>query len=137
MNDSNLPEPRPGSAAARRKVKQQRNRALRNLRKVAPWLQPSDMFVARAFVRNEVMSDAIQARLKAEGYFDEAGNPRPAAEFLRRLSLANTRIAAELGLTVRSRVEIQAGSRYQAIDTDFEERVQRVHAERHGTKDEE
>ncbi len=101
------------------------------LKKVAPWLQPSDMIVARQFARLEIMSTEIQARLREGGYFDADGNPLPAADFLRRLALAQARIGGELGMTTRSRIEISSGSRAVPIDvTEIAERVEKVRAAR-------
>ena len=78
-------------------------RALAHLRKLAPWLKPSDLPAARSYCEMEILAKDMFAEIRANGrvYTDEQGNIRSRviiAEYrnLKRVSLAYAR---ELGLT--------------------------------------
>ena len=78
-------------------------RALAHLRKLAPWLKPSDLPAARSYCEMEILAKDIFADIRAHGavYTDEEGNLRSrriVAEYrnLKRVALAYAR---ELGLT--------------------------------------
>jgi phage terminase small subunit len=86
-------------------------RALAHLRKLAPWLQPSDLPVARSFCEIEIMAKDMFADIRANGrvYTDEQGNVRSrgiVAEYrnMKRVSLA---FARDLGLTPVARKQFK------------------------------
>lgn len=86
-------------------------RALAHLRKLAPWLQPSDLPVARSFCEIEIMAKDMSADIRANGrvYTDEQGNIRSRgilAEYrnMKRVSLA---FARDLGLTPVARKQFK------------------------------
>jgi hypothetical protein len=102
--------PAPLSRRLTAKKKDQRlKRAVGALRRAAPWLKSSDTVVLRNFARLEFLAAAAHERVRKDGAFDEFGFPTPSAEYLRRLTLAVTRVGADLGLTPRSRVELNNG----------------------------
>jgi hypothetical protein len=102
--------PAPLSRRATAKKKDQRvKRALGALRRSAPWLRASDTIVARNFVRLEILAATAHERVRKDGAFDSAGFPTPAADFLRRISLALTKVGASLGLTPQARIELDNG----------------------------
>jgi hypothetical protein len=114
---------------------QQIRRKLRAQLQDAPWIQRSDRSVTRNFARLDVLIDLLYERVRASGPVDDEGNPRPVVDLLRRMVLAHAQLASALGLTVKSRLEIQAGSRSLPVDAAFEARVNAVHAIRHGGDD--
>jgi hypothetical protein len=117
--------------AVKRDQRLKRRRGM--IRRAAPWLQPSDcLVVPQALARLMILADQVYERLQAQGLFDENGDPRPGVDQLRRIALAEEKLAASLGLTVKSRTELQSGSGGIPVDAEFERRVKKVHAERHG-----
>jgi hypothetical protein len=124
--------PRRVAKVVRRSRDQRIKRRRGMIRAAAPWLTPSDLLVVpNALSRLMIMSSDIYDKLKRQGFFDENGDPRPAVETLRKLALAEARLASALGLTVSSRQEAQNGSVNVPLDAEFEARVTRIHTERH------
>jgi phage terminase small subunit len=86
-------------------------RALAHLRKLAPWLKPSDLPMARSHCEMEILAKDMFADIRANGRVctDEQGNVRSrgiVSEYrnLKRVSLAYAR---ELGLTPAARKQFK------------------------------
>jgi phage terminase small subunit len=86
-------------------------RALAHLRKLAPWLKPSDLPAARSYCEMEILAKDMFADIRANGrvYTDEQGNIRSRGIIagyrnLKRVSLAYAR---ELGLTPVARKQFK------------------------------
>ena len=97
-------------------------RALAHLRKLASWLRPSDLPVARSYCEIEILTKDIFADIRAKGavFTDEEGNVRSrgiVAEYrnLKRVSLA---FARDLGLTpvARKQFKLSFGRERAGID---------------------
>jgi hypothetical protein len=81
---------------------------IRKEAKTLPWIQPTDLLIVPPSLgKIRVAIKAVHEKLQQQGYFDEHGDPKPAIDLLRRLILAEERLAASLGLTARSRLEMQ------------------------------
>src|ERR1700722_20059603 len=82
---------------ARAKVSQRVKRRKSLIYKTATWLQPSDKLVIPvALARLQVVADRIFAELESRGYLDVNGDPVPAVDTLRRLALAQERLASAI-----------------------------------------
>jgi len=129
------------SPPSRRLVRIKRDQAVRRTaRRIAvacPWVTAADGPIVRAWGQLERLSMEAYTKLQADGIMRVDGSPHPLLAELTRLRRAQSQIGSQLGLGPRARAELQAGSRHVPIDADFEQRVQRVHAERHGDENEE
>jgi len=114
-------------------------RMLRELCKVADWLKPADMPIARRFCETEVLVSRVWAVLcefmKADGpegllhrTKDGDVTVRMLVENHRRLCQTQSRLADRLGLTPASRAAIRAGKGDAYIDIDVvtEEQAERA-----------
>jgi phage terminase small subunit len=125
----------------RRLARIKRDEAVRRLsRKVVvacPWVTPADGPIVRAWAQLERLSMEAYTKLQAEGIMRDDGSPHPLLAELTRLRRAQSQIGSQIGLGPRARTELHTGSRHIPVDTDFEERVTRIHSERHGNETEE
>jgi hypothetical protein len=102
--------------SARRTIRVKRDEFVRRgVRKLAPWIEQTDMIQAR----NLVQLEWIQRRLFEEvrvDIKDAEGNIRPAVDQLRRNALAQSRIAESLGLTPATRQALKSSTANVALD---------------------
>jgi hypothetical protein len=77
-------------------------RIVRRMRKVAPWLQDSDVPVSQTWARLEVLISVGYAALtKGNGYFAKNGDTRRLLADVRSLINSQLLYSKELGLTLR------------------------------------
>ncbi len=89
-------------------------RLVEKMRRVLPWLEPSDIPAARAWAEFEILGASIFAELVVNGVTNSEGEPRRLLTELRQLRQAQLAYERELGLTPASRMAIRAsGTRAQ------------------------
>lgn len=101
-----------------------------------PTLTVADRPACRAWAELEVLSQHAYQSLRDSGLLraDGSGEARALVDVYHRLRRAQLGFARELGMTPKSRAEIQGGGSSAPIDGVFE-RIEKAHAERHGTND--
>jgi phage terminase small subunit len=91
-------------------------RLLHKLRTVCPWLEVSDVPMARRFCELEVLLSQIYAAIRTKGAFKVDGEVRGLVDTHRRLISTQSMLASQLGLTPVSRIAMQTNSRNMDVD---------------------
>jgi len=91
-------------------------RLLRKLRGACPWIEPSDMPLARRWCELEVLCSIAYAALRDEGPMNEKGDGRRLLDDYRKLALAQASIGRELGLSPAARQALKASRDNGAFD---------------------
>jgi hypothetical protein len=89
---------------------------MRKLRVIAPWIEPSDEPVARAYCELEIISAGIFAALTKIGLLNGKADARQLVDVHRKLRLSALMHARELGLTPAARMAIKANGTKAALD---------------------
>jgi hypothetical protein len=92
------------------------SRLMRKLRVIAPWIEPSDEPVAKAYCELEIISASIFAALTKLGPLNGKADARQLVDVHRKLRLTALAYARELGLSPASRMAIKANGTRSAFD---------------------
>jgi hypothetical protein len=104
------------SPTARRLRDNQVNYHLRKMRALCPWLERSDIYVARRFAELELLASRAYAELRARTLANDEGRSRRLLDDYRRLVALSIVAARELGLSPAARMAIKANSANAALD---------------------
>jgi hypothetical protein len=99
-------------------------RLLHRLRTACPWLEVSDVPIARRFCELEVIVSLLYARIHQQGVFNADGEVRGLVDVHRRMTQTQSLLATQLGMTPQSRIAMQANSRN--LDVDIEAALGRM-----------
>src|SRR5262249_29534503 len=91
-------------------------RLVEKMRRVMPWLEPSDEPVARAWAELEILGAYVFNELMVGGVTNPQGKPRRLLTELRQLRQAQLAYARELGMTPAARIAIKASGTRVALD---------------------
>lgn len=86
------------------------------MRKRMPWLELSDLPVARQWADLEVLRNAIVTVLEQDGVMNKAGVPHRLLTELRWITNSQLSYSRDLGMTPASRAEIRANNTDAALD---------------------
>ncbi len=81
-------------------------RYMRDIKEAAPWLEVADVPLVRRFCEMQVAIAALYFEIHSHGIFDSNRQPRFVLETYRRMVLAQTAVARELGLTPLARRQL-------------------------------
>jgi hypothetical protein len=132
---------RPGctapAAPSRRAITRKRDQRLRRFKRqllaVAEHLREDEYApLIQSFGRISLLVIDGYEVLRAGGLLNKDGELRSSVDTFQRLVGQQLKLARELGLTPSAIGKLGAGGRGPQEDADFEQRVKRVHAERHG-----
>lgn len=105
---------KPGAGRPQRSLRKLRDPSVTRytcrLKQAAPWLQDSDLPLVRRWAELQTIISHVYAELKEHGFLDTERTPRPLIETYRRLVLAQTTIAAQLGLSPLARRQLALSS---------------------------
>lgn len=94
-----------------------------------PWLSEPDTPAIVAWGELEVLAREAYAKLREGGILTDSGEPRNLLDVYQRLRKTQLAFERELGMTPKSRSEIQGGTSRVAVEA-VAERVRRIHAAR-------
>jgi len=104
-------------APAGLKIRDKRvERLARRVRAVLPWLESSDFPTVKAWAELETLASYVYGWLYKTGIVNESGKARRLLDEYRKLRIAQTVLARELGMTPASRIAIKAHSAETAVD---------------------
>ena len=89
---------------------------VRSMKKVMPWLQPSDLPAMRAYCELEYICAAAFNALTSAGLFDKEGGVRRLGHDYRKFRATQAMLMRELGMTPVARAALKAGSKDQPFD---------------------
>lgn len=101
-------------------------RIVSRLRLASPWIQPTDGPMLRAFAQLERLALETYEHLRQEGLVRPDGTPHFMLDKYIQLRRAQTGLANALGLSSRSRIEIQSNSHALPIDAEVESALTRI-----------
>ena len=100
-------------------------RVMRDVRLAAPHLEVADSVMVKRFAELTILSNALFFEISLHGILDSKRQPRLVLDAYRRLVLAQTRIASELGLTPLARKQLSQAQQGDDLAAAMAKRVQR------------
>ena len=91
-------------------------RLARRMQLVMPWLEPSDLPMARGWAELEVLAGMVYAHLHSVGVIDNRGESRRLLDDYRKLRATQVVLSRELGLSPAARMAIKASGTKAALD---------------------
>jgi hypothetical protein len=91
-------------------------RLVAKMKRVMPWLQPSDIPAARRWAQLDVMIEMGHAMLRRDGLLNQDQEPRRLLSDVRCLMQTQLMYARELGMTPLARLQIKANQTTAALD---------------------
>ncbi len=104
------------SPKARRLRDNQVNYYLRKMRALCPWLERSDIYVARRFAELELLASRAYQALRERAIVTDKGESRRLLDDYRRLVALQVVVARELGLSPAARAALKANNTNAALD---------------------
>jgi phage terminase small subunit len=135
MNDETTPVTLGSRSLRKRKRDQAVRRISRRIVHECGWLQPADSPLVRGWAQLERLASEAYERVRDEGLTRPDGTVHPLLVEITKLRRTQAALGDRLGLGPRARQELQSGSRFVPVDTQFEERVKKAHAARRGGDD--
>jgi hypothetical protein len=132
MTDQNVPVALGSRNLRKRKRDEAVRRIARRITRECAWLQPADGPLVRGWAQLERLASEAYERLRSEGMMRADGTPHPLLGEITKLRRTQSALGDRLGLGPRARQELQSGSRFVPVDTQFEQRVKKAHAARRG-----
>ena len=91
-------------------------RLARRVRNLTPWAQPGDFPLFKAWAQFEYLCTEVYGAIKMLGVLNNRNEARRLLDDFRKLRMGQLQIAAAIGLSPSSRVQMQAASTNVAID---------------------
>jgi hypothetical protein len=97
---------------------------MRDVRAVAPWLEVADSAMVRRLSELSLLAGRLFFEIQINGAFDDQRQPRFVLDTYRRMVLAQTALARELGLSPLARKQLSLAAQTDDLAAALAKRVQ-------------